>query len=550
MKWLKKHNRIYLTGIILISFLLFLPMFLNPYHVNNDTFFHIANADVIVKMINENFWNGLFQKIVPLIGNNFGYGTRLFYPPLTHTLLAYLAYFNQIFNINLVDSMKIFHFFVFLASGIVMFYSSNRFFKNPKLSFIAAIIYLTSSYHLNEIYVRDAEAESLIFVFLPLILTSIKELFEGNKKAFYSLFVIGYVGGILSHFTLMIYFTLILGISMLFFWKKVFKKDFIIPFLKACALVFLLTLFFFEPLFEHKLFGNYRVYQKWVMSLGIQHTALWGFEYLAPFDRDGILFNLSIITIFLLIVLFKFNRVELKNNNFKLILIFSILSLWLSTVYFPWILMPYTLFMIQFGWRLVTFVILGISFLAPLALKNIKINIMYILVTICLVISGFLSIHFASTETVSLDNINYVYGMGWQREYLPVKVEENKDYFDNRSEKVISNDKDAIINEIENKVPPLKFEVITSKTIEIEMPRLFYYGYYLEDQDGNYYEVYENENGFLGAKVKNGVYTLTYKGSKAYQICLFISILTFVVIVVYKIYKLLKNYQRNRHVTV
>lgn len=541
MKWLKKNNRIYVLGIIFVSILLFIPMFVNPYHINNDTLFHVANVDVLVKIINENFFGGILEKIVPLIGNNFGYGTRLFYPQLSQTLLAYLTYFFQFINIDLINSMKIFHFLVFLISGIVMFYASNRFFKNSKLSFVSAIIYLTSSYHLNEIYVRDAEAESMVFIFLPLIITAIKELLEGNRKAFYYLFVIGYVGGILSHFTLMIYFTLLLGISMLFFWKKIFKKEFIVPFLKACALVFLLTAFFFEPLFEHKFLGNYRVYQKWVMSLGIQHTALWGFEYFVPFDYDNIIFNLSIITIILLVALFKYHRKEFKNDNYKLILIFSCLSLWLSTVYFPWIIMPYTLFMIQFGWRLVTFVILGISFIAPLALKNVKKNSIFIIVIVGLIISGFLSIHYATEEIFSMDKINYVYGMGWQREYLPVKTEENADYFNNRNEDVISDNKEATIKVLENNVPNLIFEVETKDIIEVEMPRLFYFGYYLEDQDGNFYEVYENEKGFLAAKVKSGTYILTFKGSKAYQICFGISSLTLISIIVYKIYGLIRK---------
>ena len=533
MKWLQKKNRLFVLGLFIISLILFLPMFLNPYHVNNDTYFHVANVDVLVKMIQEDFWSGFFGKIVPLIGNNFGYGTRLFYPPLSHTLLAYLAYFLNFLSIDLLTSMKIFHFLIFFSSGLVMYYCSNRFFKNKKMSFIAALIYMTSSYHINEIYVRDAQAESLIFLFLPLILTSIKELLEGNKKAFYPLFIIGYVGGILSHFTLMIYFTLFLGIAMLFFYKKIFKKEFLLPFLKACGLVFLLTAFFFEPLFEHKLFGNYRVYQKWVMSWGIQHTALWGFEYFVPFDRDGILFCLSIVTIILLVAVFKFFRKDFKEEKYRLILIFGILSLWLSTVYFPWILMPYTMFMIQFGWRLVAFVILAVSFLAPLAIKNVKSKALYSIIVLGLVLSGFLSIHFATPDTVNLNNIEYVYGMGWQREYLPVKVEENIEYFNSRSEEVLTTDEYAKITTIDNKVPYLKFTVESDSEIEIELPRIFYFGYSLTDEKGTSYDLWENDHGFLAAKVSGGTYTLEYTGSLPYRICLYISLGTLLSIFVY-----------------
>ena len=98
------------------------------------------------------------------------------------------------------------------------------------------------------------------------------------------------------------------------------------------------------------------------MSLGIQHTALWGFEYFAPFAKDDIYFFFSIVTIVMLVAVAKYQRKNLKQEKYKFVFIFGLLSLWLSTVYFPWIIMPYTLFMIQFGWRLVAFVILAVSF--------------------------------------------------------------------------------------------------------------------------------------------------------------------------------------------
>ena len=98
-----------------------------------------------------------------------------------------------------------------------MYICSDRFSKNKLLAFIASVIYLSSSYHLNEIYVRDAEAESILFIFLPLVILGVKELLEGNKKWFYPCFIIGYVGGILSHFTMMIYVTIFLAITLLFF---------------------------------------------------------------------------------------------------------------------------------------------------------------------------------------------------------------------------------------------------------------------------------------------------------------------------------------------
>ena len=195
--------------------------------------------------------------------------------------------------------------------------------------------------------------------------------------------------------------------------------------------------------------------------------------------------------------------------------------------------MPYTFFMIQFGWRLVAFVILAVSFLAPLAIKNVKSKVLYSLIVIGLVVSGFASIHFASATPVDLGNIEYVYGMGWQREYLPVNVETNKDYFDMRDNSIhfMEGNGSAII--IENKVPYLKFQLDTEDVSSVELPRIFYFGYVLKDQDGKEYPVFENGNGFVEANLPSGTYTMDFEGSLAYKICFCISMTTFILILLY-----------------
>ncbi len=539
---LNKHY-VMILGILFVSLLFCIPLFINPYHINNDTLFHVSNISVIVEEIKTNFLNGMTMKIVPNIANNFGYGTRLFYPPLIHILTAYLAYGLSFFNVSVIDAMKVMHLLVLFLSGISMYYCAYRFSSNKLLSFISALIYISSSYHIDEIYVRDSEAEALLFVFLPLIITSVKELLEGNKKLFYPLFIIGYVGGILSHFTMMIYFTLILGVSMLFFYKKVFKKEFLIPFIKATILVLLLTLFFFEPLFEHKLFGNYRVYQKWVMSLGVQHTALWGFEYFWFFAKDKIYFYLSIVTITLLVAFFKYYRNSLKDEKVKLVFLFTCFSLWLSTVYFPWIIMPYTMFMIQFGWRLVTLVILGVSFIAPMALRDCKNKIIYVVVILGLIISGFTAIHFASDDIVDINSLNYVYGMGWQREYLPVDMESNLDYYNSRGQDVVITDGKGSVETTLNKVPDLEFKVISDDVVTIEMPRIFYFGYELVRDDKDEIPLFSNGNGFLASHVTSGSYKLKYKGTNTYRICMYISLTTLILLLIYVLVKKIKKCQ-------
>lgn len=540
-KLLDKHYMM-IIGIFLVALGLLLPLFISKYHIGNDTMYHLATISSIKDLIKTNFMSGITGKILPNIGNGFGYGSRLFYPPIFHTCTAYLSYFLDNFGIGLTTSVKIFYLFTFFLSGVSMYICSYRFTKKKSLAFIASVIYLASSYHLNEIYVRDAQAESILFIFLPLVILSIKELLEGNKKWFYPCFIIGYVGGILSHFTMMIYVTLFLGITMLCLYKKVFKKEFLVPFINGCILVLLLSLFFFEPLFEHKLLGNYMVYKKWVMSWGVWHTTLWGIEYLIPIDSSGIYFYFSIVVIILMIYLLIKKRGAFKEDKYKLIGIFTLISFIMSTRYSPWKIMPYSLFMIQFGWRLVALVILGFSIMAPISLEKSS-RALKVLCLVGIILPGVLSIHFANDKTFK--EIDYSYGLGWQNEYMPVNLIDHKDYYDHRSKNVINRDTKEEVSVTEEEFPSIKFAI--NEDGVYELPRIFYYGYSLVDENQQNIALHESENGFLEANLSKGSYTLKFKGSTMYRVCSLISLGTLISLSGYCVVKKWKKSYRKRN---
>lgn len=537
-KLLDKHY-IMVIGIFIVALGLLLPLFINKYHIGNDTMYHLTTISSIKDLIKTNFMSGITGKILPNIGNGFGYGSRLFYPPIFHTCTAYLSYFLETLGIGLTTCVKIFYLCTFFLSGITMYICSYRYTKDKSLSFIASVIYLASSYHLSEIYVRDAQAESLLFIFLPLIILSIKELLEGHKKWFYPCFIIGYVGGILSHFTMMIYVTIFLGITMLILYKKVFTKEFIIPFIKGCILVLLLSLFFFEPLFEHKLLGNYMVYKKWVMSLGVWHTTLWVMEYILPIDSSGIYFYFSIVVIVLMIYLLLRKRDIFREDKYKLIGIFTLISFIMSTRYSPWKIMPYSLFMIQFGWRLVTLVILGFSLMAPLSLEKSS-RALKALCIVGIILPGVLSIHFASDRTFK--ELDYSYGVGWQNEYMPVNLIDHKEYYDSRSHNVINIDTKEEVSVKEGDYPKISFSIKDNGIYEL--PRIFYYGYSLVDESKEKITLKESDNGFLEADLKTGDYTLEFKGSLIYRVCSLISLGTLISIIVYLIIRKIKSYRK------
>ena len=109
----------YILIILAVSILAILPMVTSSYKSSHDTKFHLTNIDSLTTQIKKDFFNP--SKVVGNIGNNFGYGTNLFYPPLSHYPAAYL---NVVID-NPVISVEIVYFIGLFLSGISMFLLSK-----------------------------------------------------------------------------------------------------------------------------------------------------------------------------------------------------------------------------------------------------------------------------------------------------------------------------------------------------------------------------------------------------------------------------------------
>jgi len=266
-----KKNYTAILLIAIIALITMLPLYTSGYKLNHDTKFHIASIVSTTSSIK----NDTFPtKILPNMANDFGYGTHIFYPPLTHNSIAYIDMFVN----NHVVSIQIFYYLVLFLSGVTMYFLSKKISNNCSIGLLSAVIYMLFPYHITNIYVRDAQSETLLFVFLPLIISGLYELYQRNTKQFYILFVLGYVGGMLSHLTMMVYFTFVILVAMLFNLKNTLKK--FKPLIIASIFILFITSFFTVPIVEHRLLGTYRVFQENVMVNVVYNESLGVFDYL------------------------------------------------------------------------------------------------------------------------------------------------------------------------------------------------------------------------------------------------------------------------------
>lgn len=532
-----------------ITILICMPFFTTTQYIEgNDTHYHMSNIySIYTRMCDE---NSNYTKVFPIIANDYGYGSGIFYPQLSHIIPAGLTYVLQG---NIVLAIKIVHFIVYYISAIMMFKLVNRVFKNRYVALISAIFYITAPYAIADTFTRDAIAESFIFMFMPMIILGLYELFEGNKLLFYIWFIIGYVGMINSHLVMSVYFTIFACVYILIYRKKVFKLETFKSLAFASILILLLTLPFTASLLEHKLIGEYYVFEGATMTTSglVRSATFFPWEFLIQTSTKRYLSikqYLNLLALALAIITIKkrkeiINDEALEKKFYKMLWIFATLALIMMSA-FPWEIMPKFLLMIQFAWRIETMLIFALSILAGLALRNLNTKKLKAICLVIIIAFNIITVSYSYMPEMYIDydinNIDMSYfGMGWEREYLPVRTTKNLDYFYTRGNDVIVREGSADIEKINDNTPDLEFKVTNnSDSVIVELPRIYYLGYNItfikENNETENLQFNINENGFINTEIMgNGTVEVSYTGTVAEKIANKITIATLIAIVIY-----------------
>ena len=542
-------------GLLIAIFILILPLLDNKISFGHDYKFHATNNIVTYDSISILKLKLTLPQIYGKnIANGFGYGTGIFYPSLTNYLVSYITYFLNLSYKNCVLSLTYISILIIILSGLIMYNFTKKISNDEYVAAISAMTYISYSYFLCNIYARNALGEALISIFLPLVFYSLYELFLGDEKKFLPLFIIGYIGMINSHLVLSILITIIIIIMFLFNYKKVFKKDKLKNLILASILILLIVSPYLIPLLEHRLFGNYVVFEKNVMYnlASIKEHTLSMFDYfIVKYKTDnGVEVYFGYITIISSIATIIFNKKIFKKDEKDIyinIILFIIISMLLSSKILPWDYMPNFIKMIQFPWRMCGITSLGVAMLSGYFIKIIELKykkIVAIFMSILIVFFGF--------ATIPKENMQEIFhpekmSIGNQEEYLPVNAKKNINYFENRNQEIITKKGETEINIIKNSTPYLNAEIIlnTEKAI-IELPRLYYLGYEitLKEPNGKKYIInyYENEYGFIEFKInRSGILEVNYKGTIANQIANYVCLITMTICILICIYKKVKK---------
>ena len=563
---LQKPNLIPITIILLCSIFICLPLLSQEIDITyDDGIQHIARLIGTEASIKEG-QNAIMSDFC----NGFGYSWNLFYSPLT----SIVPLVFRIFNCSYIDCIKLFIMLITFISGLTMYFFTKDVTKNKKIAVLAGIIYIFAPYRFTDMYIRNALAELTTFAFIPMVFQGLYGVLRLKPKR-EILLIVGAVLLILTHTIITIFVAIICLIYILTQLQKLKEKKIRIKLIYSAIIIILITSFFWLPLLQIRNSTQYEVFKPGRMERQDVLVALKLDieDLLFTKQTDSMIYEIGLFNILVLIgtpFIIKKLKNKYKKTDFYRFYIFAIIIaivlLIMSLKIFPFEILPDTLKMIQFTFRLLEFTSFFIAFIVAVNTYYItkKIQFKYIavlVIIIFMILTLLLKSHLYYSNNINenwlipavpvTENTGRVHAGCASFEYLPSKAFENRNYIETRSNDVIVLNGEAEITDYSKNKSKLEFSIKTEDT-ELELPYIYYPGYTVK-VDNNDIETYETEKGFVGIKLKdidNKNVKVEYTGTtlmKISNVITFIGIITFIVGIItnnkylYKILKLKKH---------
>ena len=522
---IKDNKWLHYAIIVVIGVILSIPLCKIQIRDTHDGFLHL------LRMLgtNNTFKIGEIPPIVaPYYCNGGGYAMNLFYNPL----VTYIPLLIKIFTPTYAMALKIFAGLCIVLSGITMYYFVYQVTKKRSIALFASIIYLIAPYKLGDVYKRFAIGEFASFVFMPLLFIGMYNLFNQDGKKHYFI-TIGAVGLVLTHTVTTFYMAIFCAIYVLLNVEKFKDKSILKKIIVNVIFILLISMCFLAPMLEAKQLADYAIFDSKIMSTNgdyVYSNTIELSEFFTDIGKENATTYIIGVPTFVLMCLtiFTFTKVDKKYKDFYIVaILFSIISMFMSSKYCPWFVFPDFLCKLQYPWRMMGFFAFFISFVVGVniyvLLKTLfdKDITRLIVATVIIVLS--VAYTLPIVQQYATDDMNrdekwennvvenpYIYHMSINREYLPTKaLYLQRTYLKDKEDKIYILSGNATIVEEEKKDLSITatLENIEEGTV-IEFPFFYYPGYeIILEQDGNVEKLKseESDNGFVSAVVNTDI---------------------------------------------
>lgn len=322
----------------------------------------------------------------------YGYGYPLFniYGPLAF----YVGELFHLLGADFVLAVKLVWALAWVLSGLSMYGFVRRVFENRPAAFVAGLVYVFMPYHLVDVYVRAAFAESVALVFMPLTLWAFYDTVTRGTVRSVLFAGLAYAGMVFAHNGIALLFSIVLGAWILFLlfrerdrtlggtWVKRRLVSLIragVPSAGALALGLGLTAIFMLPLIlEYRFINvaewtqNYYNYQEHFVEFYQLFSPTWGFGISQDGPVDGLSFQLGavpcVLALLSLLVVFQNRKSGALDHARGILIFFLALTVVVILLMFSFSLPAWRVFglasVAQFPWRLLTLTTLSLSVLA------------------------------------------------------------------------------------------------------------------------------------------------------------------------------------------
>ncbi len=363
---IRKDKVIHYIIIIAASLIAAIPLINLRIYGTDDGYVHMLRIFGMEQILKEqNFPPFIYSKFA----NGFGYAINLFYSPI----VTYGPLFFRIFGLHYYTCLKLFAYSTILISCFTMYNFLYDVSKKREIAILGAVIYAFIPYRLETIFNRFAIGEFTAYIFFPMLFHGLFNLLKGDgKKHYYT--AISAIGLILTHTISTEYSAIFALLYIIFNFKQLKNKEVIKKIAINVIFILAITAFFTVPLMEHKILGNYVIFNSTSMrSLpsDVQNSTIKISQLFKDIGEvNGVSFKIGIPLIILtLLGIVSYKKVD-KNirSEYITFAVIAMISLAMVTKLFPWIIMPNILTTLQFAWRMLAFFEFALSIICAINL--------------------------------------------------------------------------------------------------------------------------------------------------------------------------------------
>ena len=520
--------------ILLLTIFICYPIYTPDYVKGDDSTFHISRIEGIKTSLSYGYFPARIHLFTAF---DYGYGAGLFYPDA----FLYFPAILRLLGFDFILAFKIFFFFINFFSILSMFLAARSITKSRYAGIAAAILYTFAAYRIVDFYNRGAIGEALAFIFIPLIIWGIYEIFEGNPKHWYIL-AIGFTGLTLSHLISLALVGIFTLIFLLVNCKKMFSdREIIFAVAKAFIVTVGISAYFLFPFFEQLLLNNVGLVSTWrnPIQSGLPVSTIFvGFAGWELPVKPSVGYPLLFIPV-LRLLLYRVNL-----NMIKVIdtfIVIGVIAIIFTTNLFPWDSFEWLNTYIQFPWRflMIATPILSIAGGGLIDLLVQKQSRQLTLVMLFIFCSLYTIPAFSAIESNNIINV-HGYHLEQNRvgngEFLPKKAE--IDFLDRNRNQILSSDPAFINHEFNRSGLRFTFQFsVEDDSVDFEIPLLYYKGYRAELMNGEEIKpelpVYSGAHGLTAVTIngiKEGTISVYYTGTIVQKIGDLITLITIIVL--------------------